>query len=239
MVFKRRTILKTIPVVGIAGCTSSSGGNGATSTPTATFTEISTATPTETSTAAPTDTPTATPTDTPTATPTETPTPRPTTEAADSELDRELERLREATSQYGDTAVAENDGYSEGDYWCSAGLHYNDPERREDGGPELLEPEAIQYGLSDGWQPMLAGVEYQILEDQWEHGRDEPPDLFSDEEVNLQVSEAEGWRFIDALGGTWVLDVWVHMPNPNGVFSPCHPNPAFHRGNCREFYACD
>lgn len=79
---------------------------------------------------------------------------------------------------------------------------------------------------------VLAGVEYEIHAT--EPGED-PPDIFADEGENLKVSEADGWRRVGPvpeIGDVWAIHVWVHLPNPDGLFAACQPTGLFWQDSC-------
>lgn len=161
-----------------------------------------------------------------------------TATASNRTLRQQLAEVRRATQKYRDPSVAVADGYEPGDYWCGGGDHYVDLTRRHDGELDRLEPAVITYGRTGTGDLVLAGVEYQIVQADREEDVSVTPNLFDDEGADLKLPEEAGWEFFEFYpGGIWSLHVWVHVPNPNGLFNRCHPGPMFYREGCKEH--CD
>lgn len=149
---------------------------------------------------------------------------------------QQLRDVRSATRKYRDPAVAIADGFTVGEYGCGGGLHYDHLGRRRDEEPvDLLNPTVILYGVNGRGDHVLAGVEYEIRQDLRDEPEDVPPDIFADEGEHLKVSEADGWRLVGPvgdLGKIWAIHVWVHLPNPDGLFAACHPTRLFWQDSC-------
>lgn len=160
-----------------------------------------------------------------------------TATARQPDLRRQLGDIRRVTRKYRDPSVATGEGFVPGPNDCGGGVHYALVSRRVNAATvDLLEPEVILYGVNGQGDHVLAGVEYELREDLRDpDARGVPPDVFSDEGEDLKVSEADGWRLVGpvgSLGKIWAIHVWVHLPNPNGLFAPCQPTGLFRRSDC-------
>lgn len=151
----------------------------------------------------------------------------------DLTLDTQLDRVRAATRQYSDVAVAEADGFEEVTLaeMCTAALY----RRRGWEHDETVDPEApneLVYAVDEGSKRRLVAVAYLLPIREREPG--DPPDLFNDEGVRdgsvvAGYSEAHIWEAIPDETGVhdgllWQLLTWVHEPNPMGVFNSYNPN---------------
>ncbi len=158
-----------------------------------------------------------------------------TTGARGMTFRQQLRDVRAATRKYRDPAVAIADGFTPGVNSCGGGYHYDQLGRRTTGTADLLEPEVILYGVDARGELVLAGVEYEVRQDLRDLPESVPPDIFADEGERLKVSEAEAWRLVGPvgdLGKIWALHVWVHLGNPDGLFSACQPTRLFRQPGC-------
>ena len=155
-------------------------------------------------------------------------------------LEQELDTVRCATEQYTDVALARSDGYAMvSPYTPQMGFHFVNPERfasDSEAEVDITEPPILVYYGDGEYQPepgdehdddrddelLLGAVEFAHLGDDGEPGT--PANYFSDEEseMDLDVSEEEGWNWTPGPDIT-ALHVWVHKDNPDGVFSPTNP----------------
>ena len=153
----------------------------------------------------------------------------------DLSLTKQLQVVRHATRQYKRLQAMDDAGYVSAPLPLVCGLGYvfdnltlwNDT-------LDPRQPESLFYVLNDGGKLQLAGVEFILVTDRDDAGDpvDPMPDLFNDESVAPEeaplrgTTEEEGWVLVDdpASGVTlWVLHVWVHERNPDGVFNPRNP----------------
>lgn len=119
----------------------------------------------------------------------------------DSDINRMLAEVREATSQYQDLAAAEDDGYRL-DRHCVPGMGFHAVNGTLiDDQVDHREPEVLVYAPRDGGLELVA-VEYLSTEQTSLLGRkfDPPHDPVP-----------------------WSLHAWVWQGNPEGVFHPTNP----------------
>lgn len=142
---------------------------------------------------------------------------RPTPASPESQLSeethKELARARQATVQYHDLAVAENDKYDDLHLFVSGqGFHFLnwsllngtfDPEK----------PQILVYAPTSNGKLRLVAVEYAV------------PIKDSPDAPQGFTGENDVWEKLpDALGGVWVLHAWVWQANPKGIFAEVNPN---------------
>lgn len=151
-----------------------------------------------------------------------------TAAAGDNTFTEQLTTARVATRKYHDVATARDDGYEKLGVEPPVGHIYHNPTFI--GNTGLTQPPSMLFyapivieGDIEYTNLFLAGLEYHVEGDQTEN----PPNMFADENASreLKVTEAEGWHrspIPDVLDVTG-LHVWVHLPNPNGMFHPEHP----------------
>lgn len=153
----------------------------------------------------------------------------------DLSLHEQLKVVRDATRPYKRLRAMDEAGYVSTPLplVCGLGYVFDNLEFWED--PlDPRNPESLFYVLNSGGKLKLAGVEFILVTDRGADGSpvDPMPNLFNDEGVSPEdallrgTSEADSWILIDdpASGLTlWVLHVWVHETNPDGVFNPRNP----------------
>ena len=125
-----------------------------------------------------------------------------------------LKSLRQATSRYNSTTQAIAAGYMPNDHCVSSpaggmGYHWaNMP--LVDPVFDPLKPEVMLYATGPGGNLRLVAVEYVVIN------------------IGQPRPSFEGKLF--DIGGApvpvphWTLHVWVHEPNPSGIFVPFNPN---------------
>jgi hypothetical protein len=123
--------------------------------------------------------------------------------------------VRQATARYHSTTLAIAAGYEPDDHCVAVpglggmGYHWANPEL-VDPVFDPLKPEVMLYASGPGDQPRLVAVEYIVI------NVGQPRPMFGDHLFDI--------------GGTpvpvahWSLHLWVHEPNPNGIFTPFNPN---------------
>lgn len=157
-----------------------------------------------------------------------------------SALEKELDDVRSATSEFTDPAAAYDAGYvvpgengplpledvvEQGHAVCGMGYHFVNRERM--GSTEPTEPAVLVYGV-DGGDLVLGAVEWVVPK---EAGfQDNPPDLFEEDDGE----EESGWAEDSPMEGLWALHAWVHADNADGVFHPLNPDERFHPEGCQE-----
>lgn len=153
----------------------------------------------------------------------------------DLSLHEQLKVVRHATQPYRRLDAMDEAGYVSAPLPLVCGLGYVFDNLEFWGNPlDPRNPESLFYVLNSGGKLKLAGVEFVLVTERDADG--EPvhtmPDLFNDESVSPEdaplrgASEEDSWILIDdpASGLTlWVLHVWVHETNPDGVFTPRNP----------------
>lgn len=150
--------------------------------------------------------------------------------AGDDVFARQLDTVRSATRKYRDVATARADGYVEPEFspFPPVGHVFINTENIGNVGHDQP-PSVLFYapngssGETDDSDLILAGIEYHVL------GRDAgDQDIFADEEASrkLAVTEADGWHPNPLGADITGLHVWVHLPNPAGVFNVEHPTIA-------------
>jgi hypothetical protein len=130
--------------------------------------------------------------------------------------DPDLETIRRVSASYGDIAEAKAAGYTFEVPRCrdnppegGMGWHYANPEFLDDT-VVVDKPEVLLYEpLADG-SLQLVGVEYVILYK--DRARDAAPPVL----MGQQFKHNDG----DQL---WMLHVWLHRENPNGLFATWNP----------------
>lgn len=139
----------------------------------------------------------------------------------ESELQQQLGRVREATSQYEDPTVALDDGFQvSGPYVPGMGWHFTHPERAQRIGREgfsIEDPNLLTYLETDDG-PTLGSVEYGAPAE----AVPDDPDLFADENADAteewHVHGAATHVFANGDGertdpGTVPFDEWVTRDN--------------------------
>ena len=125
-----------------------------------------------------------------------------------------LQSVRQATSRYNSTTQAIAAGYSPDDHCVSSpagGMGYHwanfslvDPVF------DPLKPEVMLYATGPGGNLRLVAVEYIVIN------------------IGQPRPSFDGQLF--DIGGSpvpvphWTLHVWIHEPNPSGIFMPFNPN---------------
>lgn len=137
---------------------------------------------------------------------------------ADSDLQKELAAVREATSQYQDVKKAEADDYHQhSPFVPGMGFHYVNGSLAADAEVIKDQPEALVYDSNDPDKETrnLGAVEYVIPDPEKNLSRGDLPLPFSG------MSGAE-WHYESAINA-WTLHVWIWLDNPKGVFHPTNP----------------
>ncbi|MDX1471956.1 MAG: hypothetical protein R3213_10700 [Flavobacteriaceae bacterium] len=122
----------------------------------------------------------------------------------------QVEQVKNATAQYENFSVAEQDGFIDvSGYVPNMGHHFLNP-ALSDGTFELEKPEIILY-VPDGNGGMeMVGVEYSIVPEDPENPGS-PPEGFE--------GDQDEWHFNEMIG-QWQLHVWTVLDNPDGIFNP-------------------
>ena len=122
---------------------------------------------------------------------------------------RELARARRATAKYHDLANALADGYVDGNLYTSGeGYHYINP-LLVDGHFDLEQPEVLLYAARPGEQGLkLVAVEYVS------------PNTFPVPEGF--TGDDDVWESEEPFP-IWVLNAWIWLDNPNGLFTFLNP----------------
>jgi hypothetical protein len=135
-----------------------------------------------------------------------------------AEVERDVERVREATTRFRSLDEAVEAGYPRRISHCLAnqpigamGYHHVHPDLLDDR-IEIERPEILVYELMSDGDYELVGVEYAVPLDAW-HEPD-PPTVMGQE---LKPAPELG---------IWYLHVWVWRENPNGLFADWNPNVA-------------
>lgn len=151
-----------------------------------------------------------------------------TAAAGDDAFATQLTTVRSFTRKYRDIATARADGYEFFAALPPVGHIFANPEFV--GNTGLTESPSLLFyapnrsdGPTDESGLILAGLEYHVPGDRTA----DPPNMFADETASrrLKVTEADSWHrspIPDVLDVTG-LHVWVHLPNPAGVFHNEHP----------------
>jgi hypothetical protein len=135
---------------------------------------------------------------------------------AQSTLEQDIARVREATAAFRslDSAVAA--GYGRDGGGCverqpagAMGFHHQNDALMDDR-LELLRPEILVYERLPAGEYRLNGVEYIVPFSAWPESR-EPPTILS-----------QPLKPFPALG-IWYLHVWVWLENPSGLFADYNP----------------
>jgi hypothetical protein len=122
---------------------------------------------------------------------------------------RELARARRATARYHDLANALADGFVDGNLYTSGeGYHYVNP-LLIDGHFDLEQPEVLLYAARPGEQGLkLVAVEYVSP-----NTLPVPEGFTGDDDV---------WESEEPFP-IWVLNAWIWLDNPNGLFTFLNP----------------
>jgi len=127
------------------------------------------------------------------------------TGGADGTLERQLERVRRATTRYHQIRRAIADGYTDINVVIpNMGQHYLRPALL-DAAFDLERPELLVYTSGD--HPRLVAVEYAVPLDL----APTPPEGFAGDD--------DRWDR-NTTFGLWTLHAWVWRHNPDGVFAP-------------------
>ena len=131
---------------------------------------------------------------------------------AESQL---LKSLRQATSRYHSTTQAIAAGYLPDDHCVSVpnlggmGYHWANP-TLVDPVFDPLKPEVMLYAAGPGGNMRLVAVEYIVI------NIGQPRPMFDGQLFDIGGSPVPVPH--------WTLHVWVHEPNPSGIFMPFNPN---------------
>ena len=122
---------------------------------------------------------------------------------------RELAQVRRATAKYHDLANALADGYVDGNLYTSGeGYHYINP-LLVDGTFNLEQPEVLLYASRPGEAELkLVAVEYVM------------PNIFPVPEGFS--GDDDEWESEEPFP-IWVLNAWIWLNNPNGIFTFLNP----------------
>lgn len=160
--------------------------------------------------------------------------------SASGPFEDELRRVREATAKYRDVKVALRDGFQPGGpYVPGQGWHWINPERIQSAaknGLSLEEPQVLTYADTSPGSPdghlVLGAVEWGLPVGAQGYTEENPPDLFSDGEVEAeehwhahhsrQHLFASGDGAATDPGGFSVADLlqrgrWAEVPPDRGV----------------------
>ena len=122
----------------------------------------------------------------------------------------EVNQLKNATSQYIDFSVAENEGRIDvSGFVPNMGHHYLNP-ALADGTFEINKPEIILYVPDNNGVMQMVGVEYSIIPADPNNPGSPPEGFTGDQDV---------WHFNDMIE-QWQLHVWTVLDNSNGIFAP-------------------
>lgn len=131
-----------------------------------------------------------------------------------AEIDRAVEKLREATAAFRSVDQAMAAGYHQ-ETDCvekppegAMGYHFTKPELR-DGVVELQKPEVLVYEKRADGSFKLNGVEYIVPIDAWKGS--EPPTIMG-----------QAMKRFDRAG-FFYLHVWSWEPSPSGLFADWNP----------------
>jgi hypothetical protein len=139
-----------------------------------------------------------------------------------------IANVRDATAVFNDPVAALAAGYElltdAADIACidqpgsgAMGIHYVKSALVQSGKIDAVRPQALVYERVDGGRLQLAGVEYVVLQADWDAAHTAPPSLFGEE---FNITSAEN-RY--GLPSFYSLHVWVWKDNPSGVFSMWNP----------------
>ncbi|HEY5757708.1 MAG TPA: hypothetical protein VIU34_17895 [Steroidobacter sp.] len=132
--------------------------------------------------------------------------------------------VREATTRYRDSTVAEADGYKlmfgcvTGPDWGAMGLHYVNLSLVGDGELDAARPEIVIYEPMPNGRLKLTGADFLVLAADWDAKHAGPPQL---EGQLFHLFESPN-RF--GLPAFYTLHVWAWKDNPSGSFVNWHPN---------------
>ncbi len=166
-----------------------------------------------------------------------------------SAMDGELASVREATARYGNVDLALADGYiPDPTGMCvsaaavgapaalgAMGIHYFRPDLlgitvtapRVDGADTVVEfthPEVLVYEPQPGGTMKLVAAEYLVFERPWRgvHSS-EPPSFHGEPFVLMRDDPATPMDEAHGFEPHYELHLWVHRPNPNGMFQEFNP----------------
>ncbi len=137
--------------------------------------------------------------------------------------------VRDATAGFSDPAAALAAGYDlltdAADIVCidqpgsgAMGIHYVKGTLVQAGKIDAARPQALVYQRTDDGRLQLAGVEYVVLQAEWDAAHTAPPSLFG---VKFALTIAEN-RY--GLPPFYSLHAWVWKDNPTGMFSMWNPS---------------
>ena len=130
-------------------------------------------------------------------------------------VDRDIMTIRDATSKFKSTEVAEAAGYKlatdcvQHQPAGAMGYHFNN-EALFDATLDLERPEVLVYEKRPDGTFQLNGVEFYVPTSAWKSA--EPPRIMGQ---NLQTAPGLGF---------WFLHVWVWKRNPSGLFAMWNPD---------------
>jgi hypothetical protein len=124
---------------------------------------------------------------------------------------QELAAARRATAKYHDVQQALDDGYVQTSPCIPGeGFHYVKLPLDCQFNPE--DPEGLHYIPTRNGELKLVGVEYAVP---FACPGQDPPEGFS--------GDADEWSDDEPVPA-WVLNAWIWLGNPNGVFAESHPS---------------
>ena len=122
-------------------------------------------------------------------------------------VERELASVRAATDDFSTIDAALDAGYADIDVVMqNMGYHYMNADL-VDATFDVDQPEILVYAPDAGGTMRLVAVEYAVPLDLSENA---PAGFTGDDDV---------WARNEVFG-LWLLHAWVHLENPDGVFSP-------------------
>lgn len=113
--------------------------------------------------------------------------------SAEDPLQSQLDEVKTETDKYTDVGAALGDGFKPlGPAVCGMGWHFLNPARvgsAVKNGFERTEPQLLVYGQKDDGSLVLGSVEYALPVGARGYDEENPPDLFNDEESDMDATE--------------------------------------------------
>jgi len=135
-----------------------------------------------------------------------------------------IRAVREATQPYQTADMLPRDyqlqfGCVSGGDFGAMGMHYVNLNLVGDGEITISKPEIMLYEPVAGGRPKLTGVDYLVIQSDWDAKHPGAPPEFMGQLFHLFESPN---RF--GLPAFYTLHVWAWKDNPNGTFSNWNPN---------------